>query len=54
MQKNIGGHLAKALERKICESIKCTSHYGLLKGLGREVPIGDMIDACKWKIIHRQ
>jgi len=53
MKKNIGGHLMKALGRKICELIKCTPYSGLLKGLGREVPIGDMIVACKWTIIHR-
>jgi hypothetical protein len=42
MQKNIGGHLMNAWGRKICKSIKCTPYYGLLKGMGRKVPIGDM------------
>jgi hypothetical protein len=54
MKKNIGGHLMMALGKKIWKSIKCTPYCGLLKGMGKEAPIGNMIIAYQWKIIHCQ
>jgi hypothetical protein len=38
--------------KRMCESIKCTPYCGLLKVMGREVPIGDLIIVSQWEIIH--
>jgi hypothetical protein len=42
----------KTWGKKMCESIKCTPYYGLLKALGRKTPIGNMTIVYKWEIIH--
>jgi len=38
--------------KRMCESIKCTPYCGMLKVMGREVPIGDLIIVSQWEIIH--
>jgi hypothetical protein len=41
----------KVWGKKMWESIKCTPYYGPLKA--SETPIGNMINVCKWEIIHQ-